>query len=670
MPNLMTKISAVFLLIVIFASPVVQAGQVANDETISLDGTWEFYWNRLLEPQQFSERQAAEVDYIRVPSSWSGQVLGPQTNGGQPLPQFGYATYRYMLSIPQNEIGENKALFFRYIDSAFNIWIAGKRMEGLGNVGTNAEEEVPTLRMRMFYFTPQHTDVEIVIQVSNYSFRESGIVGKAMYGEANAVTTQVFRQIAVQDVMFISFFMLLSMYHLIVFFTRRNELSALWLGLLTLCIAIRTLLISEYLVHLVAPWIPWEQVIRMEYIFEALITILYVIFLHTMYPKDVHRLPLYINSGYAALLIVYFLVTDTHVSSSSLKYHWLVFVFILCYYLFYLGFITVKRKRPGAYLNVIGVLLIMSAILNDLFYYTGKLNTIPLASIMLLLYFLLQAVIISYRYSMISEENKKLASELKTVNIVLEEKVAERTEELNQMNIQLVKLDHQRTQLMENIAHDLGSPIVGAQTHVQLLKQGIIQGKQQEKAYSQLLSNLSYMKNLVQDLFDITGFERKKSMLHLQRMNVTQLWQIIGTVLSEKEEWEQVTMTLGRVQTTVNDSEVELVVDPVGISRVVQNYADNAIKFSANEPCPIHVEFFIRDREVVFEMSDEGKGISAEQLPHLFERFYKGEGFSKGAGLGLAIVKEIIEQHGGKPGVRSQLTKGSTFSFTLPLFTD
>jgi histidine kinase len=104
---------------------------------------------------------------------------------------------------------------------------------------------------------------------------------------------------------------------------------------------------------------------------------------------------------------------------------------------------------------------------------------------------------------------------------------------------------------------------------------------------------------------------------------------------------------------------------------VYANIIYNAIKFSTSG-CSIDVRIEIRDEpyELVIRVSDTGVGISEEDLPHIFERFYKvskSRSNSGGSGLGLAIAKEIVQYHGGQIWAESRLGQGCSISFSLPL---
>jgi signal transduction histidine kinase len=638
----------------------------------SLSGKWEFYWQRLLTPTEFradatlTSEATISPDYIQVPMSWRGQSLGEQTNEGKPLPAHGYATYRKLLTVSPEYVNVNAALFFRYIDSAFRIWIDGVELEGAGTIGTSRQTEQPDLRMHLFYFTPRSQTVEIVIQVSNYSFREGGIVGEVKWANADVLVRDVFKGIAMQDILFICCFLLLSLYHLIVYFSRRTDASFLWLGLLTLWMGLRAFLLSEYLVHLLFPFITWEQIIRIEYIVETFVMISLMMFFHVMYPKDAHRLALWLTMTYSALLLVYLIVTPTEQFTSTLLYHWLGYVLILIYYFVYLGIVTVIRRREGAALNALGLTIIAAAILNDVLYYVGILSTAPLSSLAFLTFFFIQAINIAFKYSHLFRSNLRLTTELEGI-------VAEQTEELRQSNEQLLQFDDQRTKLLENIAHDLGSPIAGLQTHIYILENSETEAEQQARVLQLMKMNVQNLKRQAEDLYDLTGVGRNADALELQTMTIQQLWQRILPFFEEKQGWGQIELQFGDVSGAgqaghENHSEASMLnVNLTGVLRVVQNYLDNAIKFSLQEPCPVRIDYRVRGDMLEFSLTDFGKGIRADELPHVFERFYKGDGNRKGIGLGLAIVKESIERQGGTVAVQSEEGKGSTFLFTLPL---
>jgi signal transduction histidine kinase len=106
--------------------------------------------------------------------------------------------------------------------------------------------------------------------------------------------------------------------------------------------------------------------------------------------------------------------------------------------------------------------------------------------------------------------------------------------------------------------------------------------------------------------------------------------------------------------------------DPNRVSQIVGNLIGNAIKFTP-EQGTIKVRAKPEDKQVLFQVADDGPGISADSLSHLFDSFWQArKNDQRGVGLGLAIVKELVEAHGGKIWVESKPEHGSTFSFTLP----
>src|SRR5262249_15329346 len=121
------------------------------------------------------------------------------------------------------------------------------------------------------------------------------------------------------------------------------------------------------------------------------------------------------------------------------------------------------------------------------------------------------------------------------------------------------------------------------------------------------------------------------------------------------------------VEVDLPSSLPDVAIDAHRVGQVVSNLVSNAIKFTP-QGGTIRVSARERDHEIVVSVSDTGPGIPDEDLPKIFDRFWRGRGTKqKGSGLGLSIAKGIVEAHGGTIWAESQFGKGSSFFFTLPL---
>ncbi len=127
-----------------------------------------------------------------------------------------------------------------------------------------------------------------------------------------------------------------------------------------------------------------------------------------------------------------------------------------------------------------------------------------------------------------------------------------------------------------------------------------------------------------------------------------------------------------RLNVSVDEGMGPILFDPLKITQVVENLLQNALKYT---PAGSHIDIFaeLRDRVVEISVRDSGPGIPADDLPHIFERFYrvdKGRSREKGGtGLGLSIVKHIVQLHGGRVWAESEEGKGTAVFFTLPAST-
>jgi signal transduction histidine kinase len=140
------------------------------------------------------------------------------------------------------------------------------------------------------------------------------------------------------------------------------------------------------------------------------------------------------------------------------------------------------------------------------------------------------------------------------------------------------------------------------------------------------------------------------------------------TYLTNYVERMRTVMDITRISLQVPDDIPPVVADYARLERIITNLLTNALKYSSPET-PVMISAHRQGGMVVISVTDAGRGIAPEDVSHLFERYYRSEREhdTEGIGLGLYITKRLVEAHGGQIWVESEVGKGSTFSFTLPV---
>jgi len=223
-----------------------------------------------------------------------------------------------------------------------------------------------------------------------------------------------------------------------------------------------------------------------------------------------------------------------------------------------------------------------------------------------------------------------------------------------QFNAMLAALESSvgaQRRLVADASHELRTPLTAARTNVELLREGKLPETEQGRALDEAAIELDALTKLVADLVELARGEERK--LRLEDVQLDDL--VAATVERAQARAPQVTFVTALSPTHVT-------ADPVLLERAVSNLLDNAVKYS---PDGAPIEVSVRAGEVV--VADHGPGIADEDLPRVFDRFYRAAtARSKpGAGLGLAIVREAAEAHGGTATAESS-SSGACFRLALP----
>lgn len=235
------------------------------------------------------------------------------------------------------------------------------------------------------------------------------------------------------------------------------------------------------------------------------------------------------------------------------------------------------------------------------------------------------------------------------------------------MEIETLKIkEAYRREFLGNVSHELKTPLFTVQGYILTLLDGAMKDKVLRKKYLERAEKgVERLVYIVQDLDMISKFEMGDLNLNIEKFNIVPLVQNVFDLLEMKAELKNIILSFD------NKYSKPILVsgDVEKVQQVITNLVVNAIKYG-KENGYVEVGFdVVPSGRVIVRVKDNGEGIEKQNIPRLFERFYRvdksGARTEGGSGLGLSIVKHIIEAHNGKIYVQSQFNQGSEFSFSL-----
>ncbi|MGA9287242.1 MAG: HAMP domain-containing sensor histidine kinase [Anaerobacillus sp.] len=240
------------------------------------------------------------------------------------------------------------------------------------------------------------------------------------------------------------------------------------------------------------------------------------------------------------------------------------------------------------------------------------------------------------------------------------------SEKLSLMFSEVKRSERYKTELIANVSHDLRTPVSAIRSFAEALQDGVVTDEKTQHQYLETIEReTERLSHLIEELLNLSQLESGTSLYEPQLVHP-------DVVLVE---------TLQQFERKLHERQIELAVHiddeldaipmmPEHIKRVLTNLIQNAIAFSYDHST-IHITLKKVEMTAIFFIRDEGDGIPLEEQERIFDRFYRVEKSRNtkygGSGLGLAISRQLIELHGGKIGVDSNVGEGSEFWFMLPL---
>ena len=231
---------------------------------------------------------------------------------------------------------------------------------------------------------------------------------------------------------------------------------------------------------------------------------------------------------------------------------------------------------------------------------------------------------------------------------------------------ELRKLENIRREFVANVSHELKTPLTSIKGYVETLLDGAINDPEHNQEFLKTIQeHTNNLSQLIDDILDLSAIEAQRVNYRFEAVSVKEVVDRIVKALDPMAKAKKVAVMIDKPDTLPKAR-----ADREKLAQIVINLIDNAIKF--NKPggeVRLHAE--PNGTTLKVQVTDTGRGIPPEDLPRVFERFYRGDKSHShevpGTGLGLAIVKHLVEAHKGTITAQSTPGQGSTFQFTLPL---
>ncbi|MFB5678254.1 ATP-binding protein [Paenibacillus terreus] len=595
----------------------------------SLNGEWEFYPGQLLHPWSWkTDGLEHRHRYASVPGIWDPYMPG---NSGT-----GYGTYRLLIRVPKQD---NELFGIRTINirTASSIYINGSQVGTRGKPGESDPSSVPGNRPYNGYFRVNGSTVEVMIHVSNYNYYTGGIVRQIMFGEYATIRNA--RDISLgTDLILAAGFFVPGIFFLLLYRFRRRESSLFYMGCFCFATLVYVLSQGEKLIGAI-PGMQYEWVVSTQWVSSVLAFFFLVRYVNVYSPGMVHPRILKLSTVATVIWTVMVLLVPT-VSMSRAEP--LLLIYHVCWvgYVVYVLIKGFNKNRLDTTLMALGIFSIMMVVLLCVAYLLGLIDMRGVVSFETLIFIFSQALLLAKRFAVTFEEVELLSQRLLT-------------------------LDGLKDEFLANTSHELRTPLHGMIN----IAQGMAdrrEGRENEEQLRNLKLIVSVGKRLsflINDILDFSNLKNGRLVIHPAPVNLKAAVQSVLEVLEHTVGAKEI-----RFVTALPDHLPYVLADEDRLMQMLYNLLGNAVKFT--ERGQIKVSAAAHGGVLEIRVEDTGIGIPPELHEDIFESFHRGEHTENmavnGTGLGLSVTKQLIELHGGRIWVESQLGAGALFTFTLP----
>jgi two-component system sensor histidine kinase ChiS len=611
-----------------------------------LNGEWEFYWKSLYTPSSFDSAKIEPSIYSNVPGFWNSLIPGK----GLFEPGFGYATYRLKILCPSSN--EKLDLKFLTVSSAYKLFVNGRQILQVGNVGTSKATATAAFIPVIIPVIPENNELNIVIQVSNFNYGTGGLWDFIKLGTQEQIHAYWIRNVS-WDFFIAGSFFLMGIFYFVIYLFFRRRLSPLYFSIFCMLVAIRPLITDELAINYITNW-SWQFIKHVEFLSLYLTVPILSLFSYELFPEEFSKRILRTIIIVSVPFVLITLFTSPLIFRYSLRPFQVYMLLTACY-----GLIVytraVKNKRPGSVYFLIGFILLFITFINDLLYTSLIIESVHMVYAGLLIFIVSQGIALSrqffWTFSRLEIVNKKLEQ--------INDELSNKNNTINEANDQLTRLNAELDSLVYRTSHDLRSPVTSILTLAEIIKEEKDDTKRNEYLNLQK-KTLFRLDSLITDTLDFA--RNKRIELNYEPVDFSEF---IHSALQD-HVFSDNSKNIKRI-VEINQQGT-FVTDKTRLNIVIRNLISNALRYHNKDQENPYLKIIVNatDKHAELQVVDNGQGIDEKHLEHIFTMFYTANKSSGGSGIGLYIVKEAIEKLGGTIKIESQINVGTKFIIVIP----
>lgn len=597
---------------------------------VKLHGEWEFYFRKLLTPNDFQNQQPEGKSLQKVPGKWSSYQIGERK-----LPIQGTATYRLKILLPAQSGSYGVKITSIYASA--KIFADGQQVLTCGNPGDSPANTVHKYCADTGYFNTAKNEVEILVQAANYISAYSGIYYEIYFGSQKSITSLRLYHFFI-DAALIAGMIFISLYFWGLSLQRKNRLEVLFFAAYCLFSAIHGSTCSEALLNYAFPNLSYNTSVKIQVL--SLILSFYALFEYVYHA---------FNAAYAqkartitTALAIFFILLTCFTNFYLWHYTYIIFcagnIYIISVVV-YIIYNQVYVKREGNYYLYTAIISSVILFITSLFNIVWALEANLFLPVFQPIFVLSLALFMSEKYENYYKTMEKLSEKLSV-------------------------LDKLKDDFLAKTSHELKTPLNG----IINISQSLLDGaggrlNTTQAADIQLITSIG--KRLSTLVYDILDYSKLKIMDLTLKINPIDVHQVAASTVDVFKY-----LIKGKPLTIENKIPPDtciVLADENRLKQIISNLLDNAVKFTPQGT--ITIASHLEGDFAFIEVRDTGMGIPESKLKDIFTSYEQLAATSPeaiGTGLGLSITKQLVELHMGRIFAESQPGKGSCFTFSLP----